>query len=200
MKLGAVVLCAACIAVYLNFFFLPRKTEEPRPVIFVSAPTIERIEAIGDLCVLRIRLSDMLEAESSDYRAAWLIMGDALISVDLRHVTVDSDVQAKTLRMQMPPLEVIQPRVNHERTRWWDTRSVRWHNGWFTSDKTGKSARLTQAAMIEAQRMIEAVSQRPEFMDEARKSAEAIVSAMYAGTGYSVSFQWNESQKLSARN
>jgi len=200
MKLGAVVLCAACIGLYLNFFLLPRKTAEPRPVIFASAPTIERIEAIGDLCVLRIRLSDMLEAESSDYRAAWLIMGDALISVDLRQVTVDSDVQAKTLRMQMPPLEVIQPRVNHERTRWWDTRSVRWHNGWFTSDKTGKSARLTQAAMIEAQRMIEAVSQRPEFMDEARKSAEAIVSAMYSGTGYSVSFQWNESQKSPARN
>ncbi len=200
MKLGAVVLCAVCVAVYLIFLLLPRKSAEPRPAIFVSAPTIERIEALGELCVLRIRLSDMLEAESPDYRAAWLIMGDALISVDLCQVSLDSDVQAKTLRMQMPPLQVIQPRVDHERTRWWDTQSVRWHNGWFTSDKTGKSARLTQAAMIEAQRMIESVSQRPEFMEEARKSAEAIVSAMYAGTGYSVSFQWNESQKSSARN
>jgi len=200
MKLGAVVLCAACIGLYLIFLLLPRKSVEPRPVIFASAPTIERIEALGELCVLRIRLSDMLEAESPDYRAAWLIMGDALISIDLRQVSLSSDVHAKTLRMQMPPLQVIQPRVDHERTRWWDTRSVRWHNGWFTSDKTGKSARLTQAAMIEAQRMIEAVSRRSEFMDEAKISAEAIVSAMYSGTGYTVSFQWSGSQKSSARN
>jgi len=200
MKLCAIVLFAGCAAVYWLFLFLPRKSAEPPPAIFVSAPTIERIEALGELCVLRIRLSDMLEAESPDYRAAWLIMGDALISIDLRQVSLASDVQTKTLRMQMPPLKVIQPRVNHERTRWWDTRSVRWHDGWFTSDKTGKSARLTQAAMFEAQRMIEKVSQRPEFMEDARKSAEAIVSAMYSGTGYSVSFQWSEPPKSPARN
>ena len=200
MKLGVVVLGVVCVALYWIFLVLPRKPAETPPAIFVSAPTIERIEALGELCVLRIRLSDMLEAESPDYRAAWLIMGDALISIDLRQVSLESDVQAKTLRMQMPPLQVIQPRVNHERTRWWDTRSVRWHDGWFTADKTGKSSRLTQAAMIEAQRMIEKVSRRPEFMEEARKSAEAIVSAMYAGTGYSVSFQWSEFQQTPARN
>jgi len=179
----------------MELLSVPKRIVETPQSTFESAPTVERIEALGDLCVLKIRLFDMLEAESPDYRAAWLIMGDALISIDLRQVSLHSDAQAKTLRMQMPPLQVIQPRVDHERTRWWDTRSVRWHNGWLTSDKTGKCARLTQAAMIEAQRMIETVSRRPEFMDDARKSAEAIVTAMYAGTGYSVSFQWSESKK-----
>ncbi|HQX49952.1 MAG TPA: DUF4230 domain-containing protein [Planctomycetaceae bacterium] len=194
MKLGIVALGTACVGVCLIFLLLPKKNQDTRPLIVQSAPTIERVEALGDLCVLRIRLSDMLIAESPDYRAVWLIMGDAMISIDLRQVSLQTDAQAKTLRMQMPALQVTQPRVDHERTRWWDTRSVRWHNGWLTSDKTGKTARLTQATMIEAQRMIETVSRRPEFMDEARKSAEAIVTAMYSGTGYTVSFQWSASQ------
>ena len=197
MKLVAVIAVVAgmaCIGTCLVLLAPPKKNSHEPPLITQSAPTVERVEALGDLCVLRVRLSDMLEAESRDYRAAWLIMGDALISIDLRQVRLESDTQAKTLRMQMPPLQVIQPRVDHERTRWWDTRSVRWHNGWFTSDKTAKSARLTQAAMIEAQRLIEKVSQRPEFMGDARKSAETIVRAMYSGTGYSVSFQWSGTQ------
>ena len=197
MKLVAVIAVVAgmaCIGTCLVLPALPKKNSHEPPLITQSAPTVERVEALGDLCVLRVRLSDMLEAESPDYRAAWLIIGDALISIDLRKVRLESDAQAKTLRMQMPPLHVIQPRVDHERTRWWDTRSIRWHNGWFTSDKTAKSARLTQAAMIEAQRLIEKVSQRPEFMGDARKSAEAIVRAMYSGTGYSVSFQWSGTQ------
>ena len=36
----------------------------------------------------------MLEAASPDYRASWLIMGGALISIDLRQVSLDSDAQA----------------------------------------------------------------------------------------------------------
>ena len=103
-------------------------------------------------------------------------------------------IRMATLPMQMPPLHVISPRVDHEKTKSWDIESVCWHNGWFTHDKLGKSQQLQQAAMREAQKMIAEVAQAPEFIDEARSSAEQIISALYKGTGYSVSLEWPDQQ------
>jgi hypothetical protein len=51
-------------------------------------------------------------------------------------------IRMATLPMQMPPLHVISPRVDHEKTKSWDIESVCWHNGWFTHDKLGKSQQL----------------------------------------------------------
>jgi hypothetical protein len=42
--------------------------------------------------------------------------------------------------------------------------------------------------------MIAEVAQAPEFIDEARSSAEQIISALYKGTGYSVSLEWPDQQ------
>ena len=99
-----------------------------------------------------------------------------------------------TLPMQMPPLHVISPRVDHEKTKSWDIESVCWHNGWFTHDKLGKSQRLQQAAMRKAQESIAKSAQAPEFFNDARSSAERLISALYKGTGYTVSFEWPDTQ------
>ena len=72
---------------------LPTKSSNELPAIIQSAPTVEPVEALGDQCVLRIRSSDMLAAASPDYRASWLIMDGALISIDLRQVSLDSYAQ-----------------------------------------------------------------------------------------------------------
>jgi hypothetical protein len=165
-------------------------------VIVDSTPTVERVTEVGNLCVLKIHMSDMLTAKSSSLKASWMIAGDALISVDLTKVRIDqADQVAKTLVLEMPALKVLSPRVNHEKTKHWDTESVCWHNGWFTRDKLGKSSHLHEMAMKEAQKVIAQVSQSPEYFDNARESAERIVTALYAGTGYTVSFQWPGEQE-----
>lgn len=160
-------------------------------VIVDSTPTVERVTEVGDLCVLKIHTSDMLTATSSSLKASWMIVGDALISVDLTKVQIDqADQVAKTLVLDMPALKVLSPRVNHEKTKHWDTESICWHDGWFTHDKLGKSSHLHEMAMKEAQKVVAHVSQSREYHDDARESAERIVTALYAGTGYTVSFQW----------
>ncbi|QDS88783.1 hypothetical protein EC9_29780 [Rosistilla ulvae] len=160
-------------------------------VVVDSTPTIERITEIGDLCVLKIHTSDMLTAKSNSLKASWMITGDALISLDLTKVRLDqADQVAKALVLEMPALKVLSPRVNHEKTKHWETESVCWHDGWFTRDKLGKNSHLHEMAMKEAQKVVAQVSQSPEYMADARESAERIVTALYAGTGYTVSFQW----------
>lgn len=169
--------------------------ESDSNVVVDSTPTVERVTEIGELCVLKIHTSDMLIGTSSSQKSSWMISGDALISVDLTQVRIDqADQVAKTLVLEMPALKVLSPRVNHEKTRHWDTESVCWHNGWFTYDKVGKSSRLHEMLLKEAQKVVAHVSQSREYHDDARESAERIVAALYAGTGYTVSFQWPDQQ------
>ncbi|MBM79033.1 MAG: hypothetical protein CMJ78_00370 [Planctomycetaceae bacterium] len=178
---------AGGVAVY---FALAQETKEP-VIVIESMPTVERVTEIGELCVLKVQVTDMLQATTPSLKASWLITGDALISVDLEDVRINRlDRDGKRLVLSMPPLQLLSPRVNHEKTRHWDTKSVCWHNGWFTYDKIGKSSRMQQAAMRKAQQTISLVSQDSEYVEQARQSAEQIISALYTETGYSVSFDW----------
>ena len=175
------------------FAITPEDTEEK--VVVESLPTVERVTEIGELCVLKLKLSDMLEAKSPTLKASWFIAGDALISVDLREARIEHlDRDSKQIVLKMPPLHVVSPRVDHTKTRSWDIESVCWHDGWFTYDKLGKSQRVQQVAMREAQKMIAEVAQDPEFFNDARSSAEQLISALYKETGYTVSFEWPDTQ------
>ncbi|MBL6706734.1 MAG: DUF4230 domain-containing protein [Planctomycetaceae bacterium] len=175
------------------FAITPEDTEEK--VVVESLPTVERVTEIGELCVLKLKLSDMLEAKSPTLKASWFIAGDALISVDLREARIEHlDRDSKQIVLKMPPLHVVSPRVDHTKTRSWDIESVCWHDGWFTYDKLGKSQRVQQVAMREAQKMIAEVAQDPEFFTDARSSAEQLISALYNETGYTVSFEWPDTQ------
>mgnify|MGYP002635520079 CR=1 FL=1 len=175
------------------FAMMPGDTEEE--VVVESLPTVERVTEIGELCVLKLKISDMLEAKSSSLKASWFIAGDALISVDLREARIEHlDRDSKQIVLKMPPLHVISPRVDHTKTKSWDIESVCWHDGWFTHDKLGKSQRLQQAAMRKAQESIAKSAQAPEFFNDARSSAERLISALYKGTGYTVSFEWPDTQ------
>lgn len=165
-------------------------------IVVDSTPTVERVTEIGELCVLKIQMSDMLTAKSNSLKASWMIAGDALISVDLTKVRVEqADQDRRTLVLEMPALKVLSPRVNHEKTKHWDTESICWHDGWFTHDKLGKSSHLHEMAMKEAQKVVAHVSQSREYHDDARESAERIVTALYAGTDYTVSFNWPGEQE-----
>ena len=169
------------------------------PTVVTSAPIIERVTSIGELCVLKVQVSDMLQAETGDFKASWFVCGDALISIDLRKARFSPDESSRIIVAHLPALQVCQPRVDHELTRWWDTKSVCWHNGWFTTDKTGKMARLTEVAMKEAQHNVELASGEPKCFDQARVSAETVISAMFAGNGYSVRFEWAEEVELTQK-
>jgi len=199
MKRSALALMFAVLFASLGgaavYFAITPETTEPE-VVVDSLPTIERVTEIGELCVVKIKVTDMLQATTPSLKASWLIAGDALISVNLEDVRFNRlDPDSKQIVLGMPSLHVVSPRVNHEKTKHWDTKSVCWHDGWFTYDKLGKSSRLHQAAMKEAQKIIAHVSQDSEVMEDARGSAERMISALYKETGYSVSFDWPDVQK-----
>jgi hypothetical protein len=88
-------------------------------------PTIERVQSLGHLAVLKISISDALIATSDSYRGSWLVKGDALLMIDLRYATIkDKNEKTKTATIVLPGLEVMQPRVDHSKTLTWDIKKT----------------------------------------------------------------------------
>ena len=81
-------------------------------------------------------------------RGAWLIRGDALLAVNLSQAAIaEKDESAKRATIRLPQPEILQARVDHERTRTWEVRSMVWLP-W-----NAHHDRLRDEVMLQAQRL-----------------------------------------------
>ncbi len=106
----------------------PMPTPQLQPVIVRSqGPTIERLEQLSHLVATRVFVADVLVGEGNGCRGTWLIRGDALIAVNLGHAAiVEKNETAKRATIRLPPPEVLQARVDHEKTQIWGLKSTAW--------------------------------------------------------------------------
>jgi hypothetical protein len=132
MRTLIVVLLTLLIAVVSWDFVLPRlpppaapvPIPTPAPVIVHSqGPTIERLERLSHPVVTRVYVADVLVGEGEGCRGAWLIKGDALVGVNLGKARIaEKDEATKEALIVLPPPEVLQPRVDHQRSKTWEVR------------------------------------------------------------------------------
>lgn len=160
-------------------------------VVTSSGPTITQIESLGLLTVTRVHVADVLVAEGHSYRGSWLVKGDALLAVDCRKAKlVTRDESRKSAAIRLPPPQVLQPRVNHERTQTWSVEKSTW------IPFTGDPDRLRDGAMRHAQQLVETAARRPEMQEVARENAELIFKNMYRMIGWSVRVEWMETEPI----
>jgi hypothetical protein len=91
------------------------------PVKTMSAPTIEQLKPLAELMTHRVVVTDALTVSLSGYtgdlRAAVIVRGDAIITVDLTEARIeDVDQQARTAVIVLPPPKVVSARVDHDHT------------------------------------------------------------------------------------
>jgi hypothetical protein len=92
------------------------------------------IEEMQEIATMKVHVSDITTAWDDDWKGAWLVEGDGLLSVDLDHATIERTQAPNGLRFVLPAPRAIQCRVDHERTElhgwvkkdWWtsDTRAA----------------------------------------------------------------------------
>ncbi len=106
----------------------PVAVPPPAPVIVHSqGPTIERLERLSHLVVTRVYVADVLVGEGEGCRGAWLVEGDALVGVNLGRARIaGKDEETKDALIVLPPPEVTQPRVDHQRSKTWEVRRMTW--------------------------------------------------------------------------
>ena len=176
---------AVAAAVAVAFRHLP---PEPKPTLFYSqGPTIERLEQLKHLVTMRVYIADVLTGEGDGHRGAWLIRGDALLGVDLgRAKILDKNEESKQATLSLPPPEVLQCRVDHERTRTWEVRRTTWVP-W-----SGDQDKLRDNVMLEAQKLVDHAANSSENLSQARANAEAVLRGFYQEVGWHVHVTWEK--------
>ena len=148
---------------------------------------------MSSLVTSRVLVADVLLATGENCRGCWLVRGDSLISVDLSQAEItDLNEAAKRATIRLPPPKVLQARVDHERTKTWEVRSMTWLSWRAHPDA------LRDEVMLQAQRMIAQAAGSQENIEQAKRSAEVVIAALYEHVGWHVEVRWKESQAQAA--
>jgi len=182
LVLASVIAVAAVVAIAFR-----QRPSEPKPAVFHSqGPTIERLEQLKHLVTMRVYIADVLTGEGEGHRGAWLIRGDALLGVDLgRAKILDKNEEVKQATLSLPQPEVLQCRVDHERTRTWEVRRTTWVP-W-----SGDEDKLRDQVMWEAQKLVARAANSSENLSQAKANAEAILRGFYQEVGWQVHVSWD---------
>ena len=132
-------------------------------------------------------VSDILEARCEYYRGSWLVKGDAIITVDLRKATMKGrDEKTKSATIILPQPQVMQPRVDHERTLTWSVERTSW------IPFLGNEGPLRDQAMAEAQKLVEHAVKLPEYLGRAKENTDLIISNMFKMVDWDIKVQWED--------
>ncbi len=140
---------------------------------------------LSHLVATRVFVADVLVDEGNGCRGAWLIRGDALIAVNLgQAAVVERDEAKKRATIRLPPPEVLQARVDHEKTQIWELKSTTWIP--WAADKDS----LRDMAMAHAQRFVAHAAGSAENIQQAKAGAESAIRGLYGEVGWSVGVRW----------
>ena len=180
--LAAAVVAVCGLVGYMSYSY--GRSLAPRP----GTPVIQ-IEKLARLVPLKVTVSDILEARSGGdllgVKGAWLVKGDALLSVDMSQAqTVSKDAAARKITLLLPKPTVFQPRVDHSKTVTYDVQK-----GLFVFG-TGTESRLRDDAMRQAQMLVEQAAGSEETLQIARNVAEELVRAIYRSVDWEATVKW----------
>ncbi len=118
-----------------------------------SAPTIEQLKPLAELMTHRVVVVDALTVAiagyTGDMKAAVVVRGDALITVDLTQARLDIlDRDAGIAVIILPSPHVVSARVDHEQTK---LVSIESSGLWAWVPGDGGRAELVDLAMKQAQ-------------------------------------------------
>jgi hypothetical protein len=177
-------LSAAASAIFLLPRFHPPSA--PTPVVVHSqGPAIEKLVKLSQLVTTRVQVADILVAEGQGCRGSWLIKGDALIAVNLDRAKItDKSEDTKQATVILPQPDVLQPRVDHRRTRTWSVERLAWLP--WNADQDA----LRDAVMAEAQRLVAHTASSAENLSKAKLTAETVLKGLYSEVGWNVAVKW----------
>ena len=171
-----------------SIFVLPRLLSPamPAPVVVHSqGPTVERLERLSHLVTTRVYVADVLVGEGEGCRGAWLIKGDALVGVNLGRARIaEKDEATKQAMIVLPSPEVLQPRVDHTRTKTWEVRRMVWLPWNADQDQ------LRDEVMLQAQQLVARSAGSNENLQQAKTAAATIVKGFFEELGWQVRVTW----------
>ena len=162
---------------------------ETPPTFSSPGPTVVQLERLQQLVSTRVHVADVLVGESRWLEGSWIILGDALLAVDMTRAEIEGkDEKARTAVVVLPQPAVLSVRVNHEKTQRWDIKSRSWVP--LAGAILGDRQALEKQAMLEAQRLVERAAGTDENKAAARQGVEGMLTEFYRAVGWHISVQW----------
>ena len=158
-----------------------------------AGPTLESVKSLSSLVTTRTTLADAITSEitgfSGSMSAVLVIRGDALIAIDMQRARITAqDTGTKQLVLTLPQPEVIQARVDLQRTR---VFAMERHGFWKLMRLDDVVRQLVDTGMREAQQTIEKAANQPEIMAAAREHAQQVLAAFASSAGWQLEIRWS---------
>ncbi|RYF75503.1 MAG: DUF4230 domain-containing protein [Cytophagaceae bacterium] len=151
--------------------WLSRFTRQPDQTSY--SVVLERITALGKLELVRYTFKDIVEHEQVNMllpnsRAVLIVEGEAVGCIDLTKLkATDIDTTGDSLIVQLPSPELCTWKINHDRSRVYDT------NYTFLNE-----AQLVSDAYRQAERQVRASAMQSGIIDQTRRNAVSLLQPM----------------------
>ncbi len=141
---------------------------------------------------MKVDLADVqvtrLQGFTGGVEAAVLVKGDFTIGTDLSAARFENvDHSAHTAVLVLPRPRPSPPRLDHDRSRLVMIREL---GLWRVIPGDEAYVAATNAAFSDAQRLLGDAARRSEQHDAARRQAEQVIHAFFAGLGWRISIEW----------
>ena len=195
------VVLVASLSAVAAWKLKPEKEQAPPP------PPLVSVQEMGTLVSLKVNYANVIEFNKratqdipwtqwelrfGETRLLLVARGECLIGTDLKLAKYEqSTTGTTTATLVAPNPKVISARLNH------DPKSG--GSYFYAASSTGlvalmpgsdEQTKLTNSALQKAQSDIEASCAKPELLETARKSAEAVLLPTISATGWKVAIVW----------
>ena len=153
--------------------WLSRFTRQPDQT--THSVVLERVVALGKLELVRYTFKDIVEHERANLllpnsRAVLIVEGEAVGCIDLTKLrSTDVVTEGDSLLVRLPAPELCTWKINHERSRVYDT------NYTFLNE-----AQLVSDAYRQAERQVRASAMQSGILDQTRRNAVTLLQPILA--------------------
>ncbi len=187
------IVIASCVILIVLIAAMLDDQPSAAPVEITSAPSVEHIQHLASLVTANVHVTDALmikmTGRTGQLRAAVIVHGDAMISIDLTQARIEQiDHQAKTATITLPQPHVAHARLDHDRTRIFSIEAT---GLWSMMPTDVGRAELIDRAMREAQHAVHRAASDPNIIEQSRTRAENLICTFFDDSmTWSVTVDW----------
>jgi Protein of unknown function (DUF4230) len=184
---------AALVAIGLTLICLRFHNGPPGLTVSDGAPTIEQLEPLSSLTVVKVDVADAIVTDLHGYtggvKAVLVVHGSVTLGVDLSEAkfeSVDTIKRRAVLRLPRPQVQSVS--LDLRRTKLVGF----WSFGLWTAVPGGEEAdtATVNQAYAEAQARVAQAAQDERILDRARRQAEAVLEKFFASIGWRLEIRW----------
>lgn len=180
----AIAMVLLIVITFATAFILNQKGEK-YTFRFGAQTVIKQVQALNRLETAQFTIEKVIDAGTSGNRLQRFLVGDRLLLIAHGEIIAGFDmskvkegdlaVEGQTLRVKLPPPEIIVSKLDNEQTRVYDRQS-----GIFTRGDRD----LESEARKEAEAVIRDAACKGGILDEATQNARNQLTAMFKGMGF----------------